>query len=198
MTRASPSWFRGLTANWESIVKNVVLVVTAIWALVQYTSHLQENRVAAVLDYQRQVRADPLYKAWRAVTITNVEQDAAQDAAWASGGAAWKAYSIGIGLRARDGFEEVLSLYDGLSACMEEGVCDKRTAVRLFGRDATNIYTYYGVYVGCQKLKYGDNDYASGLMALRRQYILQTKGREPRTPSFSKDDCRAPTPTPSS
>jgi hypothetical protein len=181
--------FKSCLKNWDTIVKNLGIIIAAVWALFQYNEHLQEGRVAAVLDYQRQLRVDPLHGAWKSVTISNIKESEAQQQALHAGGDRWIDYSVALGRADRDNLAEILSVYDGLYTCVEERLCDKNAAVRLFGYDAMNIYSYYGAYIECEKLRYIDNNYAQGLMFLRREFVMTTRRREPRILTLKDTDC---------
>jgi len=178
-----------LLKNWDTIVRNLTIIVAAVWALFQYNEHVQEGRVAAVLDYQHQLRVDPLYSAWKSVTISNIKETDTQKQALSSGGDRWIDYSVSLGRSDRDNLAEILSVYDGLDTCVEERLCDRKAAVQLFGYDAMNIYSYYGAYIECEKLRYRDNNYAHGLMSLRREFVVTTRGREPRVLKLEEADC---------
>jgi hypothetical protein len=169
--------------------QTLILFVGAIWAVFQYHTHVEEGRVAAVLGFQHELRADPLYKAWRNVTISNLDNLRAQANARKSGSKSWNAYSISLALKAKDDLESMLSFYDSLSVCIDRSICDRDTAIQLFGRESSIVYTYYGAYISCNRTKFKDEGYAAGIISIRRYFVLKTLNREPHYPAIDVSEC---------
>jgi len=165
-------------------LRYVVIFTGAIWAVFQYTEHVREQKVSAVLRYQKDLRTSPLFESWRRVAISNIENTKEQRDAQRKGGLSWLQYSISLAMKNRDDIELIVAFFNELRDCMQEGVCDKDAAVNMFGQEATDFYTFYGGYISCERVVSGDDTFASGVTSLRdelfwRQHWFSQLTRRP-------------------
>lgn len=64
-------------------------------------------------------------------------------------------------------FEEVLSFFDDLSACVEASLCDRNAAVAVLQKPASQVGSMFGSHILYVRDKYGNEEYGTGVFRIR-------------------------------
>jgi hypothetical protein len=181
--------FRGLYKRWEFLIKGFAVTIAAGWTLFEYRASVQDTRVREVLNYREQLRNEPLYDVWRRTTITMLEETPEKAKAMAGNDAEARNFVFGLTSDPtnRDALDTLISFYDELWQCVKNEICDRKTALALFGRESLLVYDNYRPYLACAQRQ--DPDYALGLTSLFENYFEGEKGRLARPYLPSAAEC---------
>lgn len=136
----------GRLAIWKTRVEILSAVVTilgalaaGLWALHEYNDSQDRARIEATLAYRKQYDGEPLFAARR--VVDRAWLGAADESAELRKKRDWKAYAELVARLARQpdftlSLTTILGFYDELYVCMRDRICDRGTAVDLFGKDA--------------------------------------------------------------
>jgi hypothetical protein len=170
MTADSP-WWRGkgdYVARFAKFCQNAAIVVGAVVAGVTFLSSEHDKRVQAVLALRTEF-ASRVYKDYLKLMS---DWDNFPDAnAIAHATDAEQKRIIENFFAKNENKDRLLSIadfFDTLSACIDQGACDRNTAIYLFQNSANQVFQISGYHVEKVRNDDGDPNFAKGLESMYR------------------------------
>ena len=158
-------WVRDIDTQFGPLVKSTAVVVAAGWALIQYYGNERQSEIAAVRDARTKETSDPMFYAWREISIDNLEDSLALRQAVKDVHATAR-YQMMLGNTSKVSFDLLMSFYENLYTCYSSGICDKETLVETFDSEVVSVYHNYAFYIACERKITQDPTYAAGLTDL--------------------------------
>lgn len=142
----------------EYTIKALLAVAAGIFALWQYFGHLEDARIERSLQFYKQFSTEPLYSA-RERTLENAEQLWKELGRIHTGSTPkelreerrkWQEIVV-ASIRGKENLSadigNLVTYFDALQVCAENGVCDSKTAHELLGDQAKQFVENYCPYI---------------------------------------------------
>lgn len=142
----------------EHGIKAVVAVAAAVFALVQYFNHLREARVQQTLEFYSRFSSEPLYssridvlKSWEAMwlEIQKIPSPSTKEEVQEQR-AHWKQFVVATVTKDAQLTAQINAMFDffgALQVCIENNICDKKSARELLRGAAKEFFENNCPYV---------------------------------------------------
>jgi len=165
MTRRS---FYLTMQKWSRVVTRWSFVFGAIYAGIQWYSSKVDARTKQTIDFLERFESDPFTKYWRSMkefAETNQNQLEAKTTA--------AAYSDSVlseiaNAKIAANLDMISDFFDEVNVCMDKALCDKDSAVALFGPKAYFFYVNFFPYIDSSRKQHGDKNYGVGAETLTK------------------------------
>ena len=175
----------------QSAVTVTGALVAAWWAVTEYWDREQQERVKTTLDYRQQYNKEPVLSAKTKVDAAWLATEGeAEELLRARNHEGWEnlVFKVIESNRLAAQIETIAGFYDDLYVCIQRKLCDRPTALDMFGRDAEAFadlhYRYFLVKRQerqDEKVAYGVDQIAMEVKKLRGQ--LKEKVGSPVSPT---------------
>jgi len=158
--------YSDLIATWVTILG---AFGGAGWALHEYRAKVHDEEVAATLRYAQQYNTTPMWEVrGRLETFWSPRANDVFEAT-AKGDDVISDYvvkTLETDKAAQADTVATIDFFAGLGTCLCAGLCDFKSAVQLFGKDADDFFGLNFPYIRGQRQRLRDKNYAAGLAAI--------------------------------
>lgn len=171
----------------SSTVTVVGAVIAALWALHEYNGDAARGRIQATLDFRKQYDSDPVFLARKVVDSGWLSVDAESEAIRSSND--WAGYANLVAqLAAQPDFRlsltTIIGFYDELFVCVRDQICDLRTTLDLFGKDALTYRNADYPFLQTERARRNYPAFACGVDEMGKLYAARARAKDAAEPEI--------------
>lgn len=152
-----------------SIVTVVGAIVAAWWALHEYADKQEQERVQTTLNYRKEFDSEPIISDRRKILdVWLPRENEETDILKSKSIAEFNDFVIKIieSSKLAQPIETVTGFFEVIYICVKRNLCDRETALDLFGSEAEAYYHQHIPYFNMLRERRNDNKIAEGLRQL--------------------------------